>query len=77
MIPDNFQENVDLWIKQIRREFSEFADLPSLVNENTENIQHNYELYYELQDEIDEMKKDIAAMKVILMIFRKEQSQKN
>ena len=51
-----FRDNVDSWIKQIRREFSDFSELPSLVNENVENIQHNYELIYELKDQIEELK---------------------
>ena len=37
----NFIDNVDAWIKQIRREFSNFQDVPSVLSENTDNIQHN------------------------------------
>ena len=48
-----FIDNVDAWIKQIRREFTDFSDLPNVVSESTDNIQHNYELIYELKDEID------------------------
>ncbi|HLD87234.1 MAG TPA: hypothetical protein VJB12_04150 [Candidatus Nanoarchaeia archaeon] len=66
-----FKENVDAWIKQIRREFSELSDLPAIVQENTENIQHNYELVYELRDEIEEMKQEINALKLIQIIALK------
>ena len=66
-----FKENVDAWIKQIRREFSELSDLPAIVQENTENIQHNYELIYELRDEIEEMKQEINALKLIQIIALK------
>ena len=66
-----FEENVDAWIKQIRREFSQFSDLPVVVNESVDNIQHNYELIYELKDEIDELKQEINALKLIQIITLK------
>jgi hypothetical protein len=66
-----FKDNVDAWIKQIRREFSELSDLPAIVQENTENIQHNYELIYELRDEIEELKQEINALKLIQIIALK------
>ena len=73
---ETFRENVDSWIKQIRREFAEFSDLPSVVSENTDNIQHNYELVYELKDEIEELKQEINALKLIQIISLKQKVQK-
>ena len=73
---ETFRDNVDSWIKQIRREFSEFSDLPSLVNENSDNIQHNYELVYELKDQIEELKQEINALKLIQIISLKQKTQK-
>ncbi len=67
-----FTENIDAWIKQIRREFSDFSDIPSVVSENTDNIQHNYELIYELKDEIEELKQEINALKLIQIISLKK-----
>ena len=69
---ETFRENVDSWIKQIRREFAEFSDLPSIVNENNDNIQHNYELVYELKDQIEELKQEINALKLIQIISLKQ-----
>ena len=71
----NFIDNVDSWIKQIRREFSGFSDIPSLTNENTDNIQHNYELIYELKDQVDELKQEINALKLIQIISLKKTKQ--
>jgi len=68
----NFTDNVDAWIKQIRREFANFSDIPPIVNENTDNIQHNYELIYELKDEIEELKQEISALKLIQIISLKK-----
>lgn len=68
----NFINNVDAWIKQIRSEFTNFSDLPNVVGESTDNIQHNYELIYELKDEIDELKQEINALKLIQIISLKK-----
>ena len=73
---ETFRDNVDSWIKQIRREFSDFSELPSLVNENVENIQHNYELIYELKDQIEELKQEVSALKLIQIISLKQKTNK-
>ena len=69
---ETFKDNVDSWIKQIRREFSEFLDLPPIISENAENIQHNYELIYELKDQIEELKQELNALKLIQIISLKQ-----
>ena len=71
----NFIENVDAWIKQIRREFTSFSDMPAIVNENADNVQHNYELIYELKDQVDELKQEINALKLIQIISLKKTKQ--
>ena len=59
------------------REFSDFQDVPNIVNENVDNIQHNYELIYELKDKIEELKQEINALKLIQIIsLKKDQPQK-
>tara|TARA_Y100000310_G_scaffold231819_1_gene234532 strand:+ start:10118 stop:10372 length:255 start_codon:yes stop_codon:yes gene_type:complete len=70
-----FTDNVDAWIKQIRKEFTNFSDVPNVVSENTDNIQHNYELIYELKDQIEELKQEINALKLIQIISLKKGKQ--
>ncbi len=72
----NFIENIDSWVKQIRKEFTDFQDVPTIVNENIDNIQHNYELIYELKDQIEELKQEINALKLIQIISLKKSQQK-
>jgi prefoldin subunit 5 len=67
-----FIENVDAWIKQIRSEFGEITDVSQIVEENTDNIQHNYELLHELRDEIDSLKKELEALKLLQLLNIKE-----
>jgi len=61
----NFKENVDEWIKEIRRDVSHFKDVSGIVSENIENTEHNYELIKELRMEIEELKHELNAMKII------------
>ena len=60
-----FIKNVDNWIKVIRREFSTFSDIPAIVDESVDNIQHNYELIYELIDKVDELSQEVNVLKLI------------
>ena len=68
----NFMENVDSWIKQIRAEFGQITDVSSIVEENVNNVQHNYELIYELKEQIDNLNADIKALKLMQLLQLKE-----
>ena len=65
-------ENIDAWIKQIRFEFSNITDTSNIVEENVSNIQHNYELIYELKEQIDGLKGEIKALKLMQLLQIKE-----
>lgn len=66
------KENIDFHIKELNRRISELEDLPTIVNENAENIQHNYELIYEIKDEIEELNQGIKDIKLIQIISLKQ-----
>ncbi len=74
---ENFKENVDAWIKQIRGEFSAFSGVPRILQETVDNTQHNYELIYELKEEIEELRQELSTLKLIQVINLKEQQAKN
>lgn len=72
-----FKDNVDEWIKQISSELKDFKDLPCVVDENINNIQHNYELVQEMKDEIDDLKQEIKLLKIMhIMVLKQNQEQK-
>ncbi len=64
----NFMENVDCWIKHIRSEFSQITDVSTIVEENVNNVQHNYELIYELKEQIDSLKGELRAVKLMQLL---------
>ena len=49
-----FKEDIDAWIKQIRKEFAELSEL------------------LEIKDEIDDLKQEINALKLIQIISLKQ-----
>ena len=69
---EEFKENVDEWIKQIRDEFSQFRHIPKVVDEGIDNIQHNYELMRELQQEVADLKQELRLMKAMQFAFLKK-----
>ncbi len=64
---------MDGWIKEINTRISKVEDTYSLVNENIDDIQHNYELIFELKDQIEEMKQEVNALKLIQIISLKKE----
>ena len=60
-----FKNNVDSWIKQINSDFSKFRHIPKVIDESIDNIQHNYELVRELQQEIEDLRQEIKLMKEV------------
>lgn len=69
---DKFKYNIDLWVKQIRREYSGIVDYGKIVEENVGNIEHNYELILELKEEIDHIKYSIIIILDMLNRWVKE-----
>ena len=69
-----FKENVDEWIKQMKADLSEIKELPLTVDENVNNIQHNYELIQEMKDDIDDLKQEIKLLKIMhIMVLKQNQ----
>ncbi|HLC65480.1 MAG TPA: hypothetical protein VJI46_05160 [Candidatus Nanoarchaeia archaeon] len=61
----NFKENVDAWIKQVRHEVTEVKSYSRAVEENSCNIQHNYELVHDLRRELQELRQEMNALKLL------------
>ena len=68
-----FKTDVDEWIKHINSKIAKFHELPEKIEDNSSNIQHNYELVFELKDELDELKSEIKELKLIHLIALKSQ----
>ena len=71
----NFKENVDAWIKQIRSEFKDITDVSVIVEENVNNIQHNYELIQEMKDEVEDLKQEVKLLKIMHILVLKQKNE--
>ena len=67
----DFRDNVDSWIKQIREEFSQLTDLSQVVEENAGNTQHNYELIYELKEQVEQLRAELNTLKIVQLVSLK------
>ena len=65
-------ENIDQWIKELKAKTSSLPELEIRFNEITDSTQHNYELIYELKDEIEDLKQEINALKLIQIMSLKQ-----
>jgi len=63
-----FKSNVDSWIKDINGKVEKMSSIGFQLKENLENTNHNYELIYELRDDIEELKQEVKAIKILQML---------
>ena len=49
----SFMEQTDAWVKNLSSRISDIEDAKDFIVYNTNNIQHNYELIYELKDAVE------------------------
>src|SRR3989338_2347184 len=68
-----FTDNVDSWIKQTHSKVGQLTDVSTVVEENTGNIQHNYELIYELKHHVDKLGEEVKALKMLQLLQMREQ----
>ena len=74
---DELKLNMDDWVKDMNSNVSKLKEVPSVMIENTDNIQHNYELVTELRSEIDELKQEIKLLKLMQLVALKEKRLKS
>lgn len=72
----NLKENMDSWVKEIRGEISGFQEVSYILEENINNTEHNYELIRNLKTEIEDLKSELNALKIIQIATLKSQLKK-
>ena len=69
---EGFMTNVDYWIKEFDKTVSDLKDLPKTVDENEENINHNYELMLEMKEELDALKEELKTLRLVQTVMLKD-----
>lgn len=62
---NQFQKNVDEWIKQINHQLAEVDTVTKQVEENSDNIDYNYELIKSLRKEVKELNHYVEMMMMV------------
>ena len=70
-----FRENIDGWVKDINQKIDDVLELNTDVEETKDNTNHNYELIFELKDEIELLKNEIQKLKLIQLVYLTEKTQ--
>lgn len=65
--------NLDGWVKDINQKINILKSIEKELDDTDDNVQHNYELIYELKDQIEELKQEINALKLIQIISLKRE----
>ena len=60
-----FKHTMDSWIKKFNKDISLLRQYPNIIEENAENIEHNYELTKELMKDVDSLKQEIKMLRMV------------
>ena len=75
---EDLKENIDNWVKKINARLTEAEYSIKMMGEMQDDIQHNYELIYELKSIIDEVRQELQGIKIIQIIqFKNSQKKEN
>ena len=69
---EEFQRNVDQWIKEFDGLTSEFKEIPKLTDGNAQNIDHNYELIIEMTEELQNLRDEVKNLRLVQSLLLKE-----
>lgn len=68
-----FKMNMDSWVKFFNTKLREVTAISSQVKESADNANHNYELIKEIREEMDDMREEIKAIKLIQIMMLQRQ----
>ncbi|MBR9700094.1 hypothetical protein GOV09_06560 [Candidatus Woesearchaeota archaeon] len=72
---ESFKADIDGWIKQFNGDLTQLRDVPHVVHEHTDNIDHNYELIQETRAEVKRLKEEISALRMVQLLQLKAELQ--
>ena len=71
-----FKSDMDNWVKEFRRELNEHSGVIPLVEEHSENIDHNYEILQEMRAEMLKLREELSALRLVQLLHLKSELQK-
>ena len=71
------RNEVDAWVREMHAKVDQLADMPEVVIENTNNIQHNYEVIKEMKQQMDNMQQEVRLLRLLYINQLKEKTLKH
>ncbi|MDO8480767.1 MAG: hypothetical protein Q7S65_03015 [Nanoarchaeota archaeon] len=72
----SFKNDIDFWVKDLNSKVVQVQNLPRIVEEHADNINHNYELIQDLKDEMKALREEISALRMIQVLHLRSEVQK-
>ncbi|MBD3164535.1 hypothetical protein GF323_04995 [Candidatus Woesearchaeota archaeon] len=73
---ESFKSEMDAWVKSLNSKMQEYSHIPMLVNENADNIDHNYEIIHEMRAEMRKLREELAAVRIAQLLSMKAELKK-
>ena len=67
----SFKGEMDGWVKSFNGQLTNLGNFNSIVTDNSENIDHNYELIQEMRSEMRRLKEEISALRMVQLLHLK------
>ena len=71
------RNEVDAWVREMHAKVDQLADMPEVVIENTNNIQHNYEVIKEMKQQMDNLQQEVRLLRLLYINQLKEKTLKH
>ncbi len=68
---ETFRTDMDSWVKTLTRQISSYNHMPIMLEEHAQNIDHNYELIHEMRAEINKLRDEISALRIVQLLHLK------
>jgi hypothetical protein len=73
---NSFKGEMDEWVKQFNGELAGYRPALKSVIDNTENIDHNYEILQEMRSEITKLKEELSALRLVQILHLRSEIKK-
>jgi hypothetical protein len=67
------KSEMDYWVKDFKSQISDMEDLSPMLKEHTSNIDHNYELLQQMRSEINQLKEELAGLRLVQLLHLKNE----